>query len=79
MLNNGLEVFEDYYDRDSGDYFGTFQNSGIAEITLPRALMQTGRATFSGCNNLGTVYVKSGYYMSLSELKMPGPLKVFWL
>ena len=59
MLNEDLEVLEDYQDRNSGDYFGTFQNSGIEEITLPSTLKKIDRYTFSGCNSLKTIYVKS--------------------
>ena len=71
VLNEGPAKLEDYCNHYIGDYFGTFQNSGIEEITLPSTLKWMNKYTFSSCSNLRTIYVKDGCQANLPRSSLP--------
>ena len=48
-----------------------FQNSGLEEITLPKALKDAGCFTFENCENLRTIYVEDRCEASLLLAKVP--------
>ena len=54
MLNDGLETLSDRYSVE------VFENSKIEEITLPSTLRKIDSNAFKQCENLRTIYVKSG-------------------
>ena len=70
MLNEGLETLSDDCSR------GMFENSGLEEITLPGTLKKIDRRTFSGCNSLRTIYVKSGCQADFSRLDLPSSVEI---
>ena len=58
-LNEGLEELGDNGDELSDEY-GTFQESGIEEVTLPKTLREVGPYAFADCEDLSTISVEEG-------------------
>lgn len=48
-----------------------FYGSGLEEITLPRSLKKIDKFTFSGCENLQTIYVEDGCDISFFNVRVP--------
>ena len=78
MLNEGLEVLKDC--RKTARYYcGVFQYCDFEEITLPSTLKEIGEKTFSRCDDLKTIRVKSGCAADLSQLEKPSSAQIVWV
>ena len=53
-----------------------FKNSGLEEITLPKALKNVDYGAFEKCGNLKTIYVKDGCKANLLLAEVPDSTKV---
>ena len=70
LLDEDLEVLGDDGD-ESSDECGVFQASGLAEITLPRALEGIGLYAFADCVDLRTIRVEDGCSACLYQGDVP--------
>ena len=55
---------------------GCFKNSGLEEITLPKALKDVGYNAFENCRNLRTIYVEDGCETDLFWTEVPDSTQV---
>ena len=69
ILNEGLEILED-------TVFGIYSRCTIEEITLPSTLKEIGQYAIMCCDDLKTVYIKSGCKADFSELLIPIPVQI---
>lgn len=74
VLNEGLKELG--YDLSIS---GTFQDSGIEEVTFPSTLKWIGERTFFYCGGLRKIYVRSGCRANLSRLNRPSSAQIVWI
>lgn len=56
VINEGLEVLgTDEYTKDSGRWYGVFEESSLNCIELPQTLKRIEYSTFEGCSNLKSI------------------------